>query len=148
MEHTNHIWDFSVEEIVEGYKECKDSYLCTICGKEFKKGRIFTIQDKLYDAFGAINEHHIAEHGYTVDYILSQESSLIGVSDVQQQILKLMSEGNDDKTISKTVGIAQSTVRNHRFKLREKEKQAKLYLALMQSLEEKQIVLSTRLILV
>lgn len=137
MEHKNYIWDFSVEEIVEGYKECKDSYLCTICGKEFKKGCIFTIQDKLYDAYGAINEHHITEHGYTADYILSQESSLIGVSDVQQQILKLMSEGKDDKTISKTVGIAQSTVRNHRFKLREKEKQAKLFLALMKSLEEK-----------
>jgi hypothetical protein len=137
MEHTNYIWNFSVDEIVVGYRECKDSYLCTICGQEFKKGLIFTIQDKLFDAFGAINEHHKAEHGYTADYILSQESSLIGVSDVQKQILKLMSEGKDDKTISKTVGIAQSTVRNHRFKLREKEKQAKLFLALMQSLEDK-----------
>ena len=34
------------------------------------------------------------------------------------------------------MGIAPSTVRNHRFKLREKEKQAKLFLALMESLEQ------------
>ncbi len=137
MEYNYFIWNSTVEEIVLGYKDCKDSYLCTLCGKEFKKGLIFSIEDKLYDAFGAVNKHHISEHGYTVDYILNQETSLSGISDVQQQILKLMSEGKDDKTIAQILGIAQSTVRNHRFKLREKEKQAKFFIALMQSLEEK-----------
>lgn len=137
MEYKHYIWNFTIEEIARGYKQCKDSYLCTLCGKEFKKGLIFSIQEKLYDAFGAVNEHHIAEHGFTVDYILNQDFSLSGISEVQQQILKLMSEGKDDKTIAQVIGIAQSTVRNHRFKLREKEKQAKVYLALMQSLEEK-----------
>lgn len=137
MEYNYFIWNSTVDEIVLGYKECKESYFCTLCGKEFKKGLIFSIEDKLYDAFGAVNEHHISEHGYTVDYILSQETSLSGISDTQQQILKLMSEGKDDKTIAQILGIAQSTVRNHRFKLREKEKQAKFYIALMQSLEEK-----------
>lgn len=137
MEYNYFIWNYTVEEIVLGYKECKDSYICTLCGKEFKKGLIFSIEDKLYDAYGAVNEHHITEHGFSVDYILSQDTSLSGISDVQQQILKLMSEGKDDKSIAQSLGIAQSTVRNHRFKLREKEKQAKFFLALMQSLEEK-----------
>lgn len=137
MEYNYFIWNYTVEEIVLGYKECKDSYLCTLCGKELKKGLIYSIEDKLYDAFGAVNEHHRSEHGYTVDYILNQDASLSGISDVQQQILKLMSEGKDDKTIAQILGIAQSTVRNHRFKLREKEKQAKFFIALMQSLEEK-----------
>lgn len=137
MEYKHYVWNYSVEEIVLGYKECKDSYLCTLCGKEFKKGLIFSMHEKLYDAFGAVNEHHISEHGFTVDYILNQESSLSGISDVQQQILKLMSEAKDDKTIAQIIGIAQSTVRNHRFKLREKEKQTKIFLALMQSLEDK-----------
>jgi hypothetical protein len=91
----------------------------------------------LYDAFGAVKKHHDAEHGFTVDYILNQDISLCGISEVQQQILKLMSEGKDDKMIAQSVGIAQSTVRNHRFKLREKEKQAKIFLAMMESLEEK-----------
>lgn len=48
-----------------------------------------------------------------------------------------MSDGASDKEISKDVGIADSTVRNHRFKLREKEKQAKFFLALIESLEQK-----------
>ena len=137
MEDKNYIWSSSIEEIVMGYKEIKDSYLCTFCGKEFVKGHIYTLNDKLYDAYGAVKEHHNTEHGYTVDYLLSLQSSLIGISEVQQHILKLMSEGKEDKEIAHIVGIAQSTVRNHRFKLREKEKQAKLFLALMKSLEEK-----------
>jgi DNA-binding CsgD family transcriptional regulator len=137
MEYENYIWNSTVEEIVMGYKENTDSYLCTLCGKEFEKGQIFTLKDKLYDAFGRVKEHHKTEHGSSVDYLLSMGASLIGISEVQQQILKLMSEGKEDKAIAQIVGIAQSTVRNHRFKLREKEKQAKLYLALMQSLEDK-----------
>ena len=137
MEYNHYIWNSTVDEIVAGYKESKTSYTCTLCGEEFRKGLIFTIEDKLFDAFGAVNEHHSSKHGYTVDYILSQDITISGISEVQQQILRLMSEGKDDKTIAQKLGIAQSTVRNHRFKLREKEKQAKLFLALMQSLEEK-----------
>lgn len=137
MEQKNYIWNSSVDDIVVGYKDNKASFQCTFCGREFIKGRIYTMEDKLYDAFGAVNEHCKNEHGCAVDYLLGQEASLIGISNVQQQILKLMSEGKDDKAISGTLGITQSTVRNHRFKLREREKQAKLFLALMQSLEEK-----------
>ena len=137
MEDKYYIWNSTIEEIVLGYKESKESYYCASCGKEFRKGLIFNIGDKLYDAFGAVNKHHMSEHGLAVDHILDQEASICGISEVQQQILRFMSEGKDDKTIAKIIGIAYSTVRNHRFKLREKEKQAKLFLALMQSLEEK-----------
>ena len=63
--------------------------------------------------------------------MLQQELTLTGISEVQRQILKLIIAGKTDKEISNEVGIAPSTVRNHRFKLREKEKQAKLFLALL-----------------
>lgn len=137
MDNTNILWNSSMNDIVTGYKESKESYQCTFCGKEFKKGIIFHLNDTLYDAFGAVMEHCKGEHGFAVDYLLGQDPSLIGISEVQQRILKLMSEDKDDKTIANLIGIAPSTVRNHRFKLREKEKQAKLFLALMQSLEDK-----------
>ncbi len=137
MENKNYFWNSSVNEIVMGYKESREAYQCTFCESKFEKGRIFTMNDTLYDAFGAVNQHCKAEHGFTADYLLSQEPSLLGISEIQQQILKLMSEGRDDRTIADIAGIAPSTVRNHRFKLREKEKQAKLFLALMQSLEDK-----------
>lgn len=137
MENKQHFWHSSVGELVLGYKESKEAYECTFCEKIFEKGRIFTINDMLYDACGAVNEHGKKEHGFTVDYLLNLEPSLIGISEIQQQILKMMSDGKDDKAIANILGIASSTVRNHRFKLREKEKQAKLFLALMKSLEDK-----------
>lgn len=137
LEDNNYIWNSTVEEIVLGYKEQKDAFYCIFCNMKYQKGHIYTINNKLYDAFGAVNKHHTSEHESTADYLLCQKSNLIGISDMQQQILKLMLEGKDDKTISKIAGIAASTVRNHRFKLREKEKQAKIFLALMQSLENK-----------
>lgn len=137
MEQNNYIWNSSIEEIVMGYKEHKEAFSCTFCGREFKKGRIYPIEDTLYDAYGAVNEHSRKEHGCAAEYLLAQEPSLLGITSIQQQILQLMSEGKDDNAISHAVGIAQSTVRNYRFKLREKEKQARLFLALMQSLEEK-----------
>ena len=137
MENKAAVWEESIEDIVNGYKETQDFFTCVLCGEPFEKGRIFEIDGKLYDAGGAVKKHVKEQHGYTVDYLLNQNPDLTGISEIQQNILKRMSEGKDDKTIAKEVGIAYSTVRNHRFKLREKEKQAKLFVALMKSLEQK-----------
>lgn len=131
------MWDATTKQLVDGYREQEKTYECLFCRKRFIKGNIYQINTSLYDAYGAIEQHVKAEHGETVDYLLKQNLSLLGISQVQQQILTFMSEGKDDKEISNALGITQSTVRNHRFKLREKEKQAKLYIALMASLEQK-----------
>jgi hypothetical protein len=46
-------------------------------------------------------------------------------------------EGLSDKTIAGEVGASASTIRNQRFSFREKAKQAKIYLAMMEILEER-----------
>lgn len=61
---------------------------------------------------------------------------MTGLTEIQRQVLTLILNGRGDQEIGKELGIAQSTVRNHRFKIREKEKQAKLFLAFMASLEK------------
>lgn len=132
------IWDYSLEELISGFTEKDVCYQCVMCGKLFKKGNIYEQTGELFDAYGSIKAHIKSEHNTTADYLLAQRSGLTGISEVQNQILTLISAGKTDKEISQAVGIALSTVRNHRFKLREKEKQAKLFLALMQSLERKQ----------
>lgn len=58
--------------------------------------------------------------------------AFIGVSEVQRELLVLMASGLSDKEIAIKLGVAQSTIRNHRYKLREKEKQARLFLAMME----------------
>ncbi len=137
MENLDLIWEASVDEITVGYKESKEAYVCLFCGKVFKKGKIYQVEKELYDAYGAIRNHMISTHDCAATYFLKGKSTVIGISEIQQQILRLMAEGKEDRSIAKDLGIAHSTVRNHRFKLREKEKQAKLYLAMMRSLEEK-----------
>ncbi|WP_167956995.1 DUF2087 domain-containing protein [Anaerosporobacter faecicola] len=131
------MWKATIEELVDGFQEVKEGFTCIFCGKSFKKGRIYELDQTLFDAYGAVKHHREKDHGESVDYLLNLHSNVTGLSEVQQQILKLMSSGKGDKEIAAEVGIAQSTVRNHRFKLREKEKQAKIFLALMRSLEEK-----------
>lgn len=137
MEENNTLWNEEIDIIVKGYKETQDSYVCVICKETFEKGRIYNCEDQVYDAFGAIKHHVKEKHGFIVDYLLNQNVDLIGISEIQNKILTLMSQGNDDKIIAQKLGIAHSTVRNHRYKLREKEKQAKLFVALMKSLEQK-----------
>lgn len=133
----NKLWNNNVDEISKGYKQYFDKYECLFCHKTYNVGEIYNEDNKLFDAYGAINNHINTVHGDTVEYFLNEEISLLGISEVQKQIIRLMIDGKNDKEISKSIGIAQSTVRNHRFKLREKEKQAKLFLAFMKALENR-----------
>lgn len=130
------IWNYGVEDIARGYIENEKSFECVICQKTFEKGLIYEIDHQLYDAFGAIGFHIKKEHYSVAAYLLEQDLGLIGISEVHNKFLKLLLEGKSDKEIGEALKIAASTVRNHRFKLREKEKQAKLFTALMMSLEK------------
>lgn len=130
------IWNYKLEEIKRGFHEDKDTYHCVICQKTFEKGRVYTQEGLLYDAMGAVKHHSKTEHGTIASYLLNQELSVTGLTEIQRKLLQLLLERRSDQEVGKELGIAQSTVRNHRFKLREKEKQAKLFLALMTSLEE------------
>ena len=137
MNEKNQIWNCEITEIIEGYQETKQEYICTFCGQKYSKGMVYSMEEQMFDAYGAVRYHGKQVHGLTVDYLLGQEPGLLGISEIQRQLLQLMSDGATDNEIAKHLGIAASTVRNHRFKLREKEKQSRLFLAMMQSLAEK-----------
>ena len=83
-------------------------------------------------------EQHILEaHGSPFHALLQLDSKTNGLSDVQREMLALFFEGVSDKEIVEhTSANSISTVRQHRFKLREKERQAKILVALMQLLKE------------
>lgn len=129
-------WNASIEEVKKGFIENEEEYKCIICGESFHKGRIFEINSELYDARKAAELHVKEIHGSMLEYLLDMNSTFTGVSEVQRELIKLISKGLSDKEISKILGVAQSTIRNHRYKLREKEKQAKLFLAMMDLLSK------------
>lgn len=127
-------WNSSIDEIVKGYVEDDEEYKCVICEETFEKGRIYEMQSKLYDARKRAELHVEEKHGSMLQYLLEMNPAFTGVSEVQGELIALMSQGLSDKEIAKKLGVAQSTIRNHRYKLREKEKQARLFLAVMKLL--------------
>ncbi|WP_294343376.1 DUF2087 domain-containing protein [uncultured Clostridium sp.] len=124
-------WEANIEEVKSGYKEYDEDYKCIICEESFTKGRIYEIENKLYDAKMATKIHISNSHGSTLKYLLGMNTSFTGISEVQRDVLLLMASGLSDKEIALKLGVSQSTIRNHRFKLREKEKQGRLFLAMM-----------------
>lgn len=129
-------WDASIEEVKKGYIEDEECIHCLICKEKFIIGKIYEVDSVLYDAKMATKIHIEEKHGSILEYLLSMNSSFTGVSDVQRQLITLFSHGISDKEIASKLGLAQSTIRNHRYKLREKEKQAKLFLAMMELLSK------------
>ncbi|MCB2289424.1 DUF2087 domain-containing protein [Clostridium sp. CS001] len=129
-------WGATIAEVEKGFVENNGEYKCIICEETFEKGRIYEIKSELYDARMATELHIEEKHGSMLEYLLGLNSAFTGVSEVQGAIITLISQGLSDKDVAIKVGVAQSTIRNHRYKLREKEKQAKLFLAMMELLSK------------
>lgn len=129
-------WTAEIEEIEKGFIESDTDYKCIICEESFEKGQIYEIDSKLYDALRAAEIHIEKNHGSMLQYLLGMNPVFTGLSEVQRQLLTLIAEGLSDKETAVKLGVAQSTIRNHRFKLREKEKQAKLFLSMMDLLSK------------
>lgn len=129
-------WNASIDEIKCGYIETDNSFTCIVCGKEFMKGEIFQFNYRLFDAKKAVELHIEESHNSMLDYILHMNSSFIGISDVQKNLISHFATKKSDKEIAAKLSIAGSTIRNHRYKLREKEKQSRIFLAMMELLAE------------
>lgn len=130
------IWNHDIADIVRGYCAQEEGYVCLICGKRFEQGQVYPVGEAFYDAQGAAKRHVADAHGSMTEYLLAQELNNTGLTEIQRQLLQLVAQGKSDAEVAAALGIAQSTVRNHRFKLREKEKQAKMFLALMTAMEQ------------
>jgi len=129
----------SLEHLKSGYIESDAHYTCLLCGEQMEKGVIYPVGDRLYDAHRYTLHHIQAEHGSVFSHLVQLDKAMTGLSDIQRQLLTLFYEGKSDAEIQKAVGVGStSTVRNHRFILKEKERQARLFLAIMELLHERQ----------
>jgi len=130
-------WNASIEELKQGYShdEKSEAYTCLICGERFIKGIIYPHNNLLLEAEKAARLHITEEHGSIFEYLLNMNKRYTGLTDVQKEILAYFHKGLTDKEIVEGQGGGStSTIRNHRFKLKEKEKQAKVFLAIMELL--------------
>lgn len=125
MESSELFWDSSIEELEAGYKLLNDSFVCLACGKTFKSNN-----DLLMDAEKAVNEHISSFHGSPFNTLLELDRKYTGLSEQQQTLMRLFYKGMRDKEIARELSLSQSTVRNYRFRLKEKARQAKIFLVL------------------
>ena len=123
-----------VDDLVSGCILRDGEYRCVVCGAAFPKGEIFPQDGRFFDAETAAARHIQEAHGSMLDYLLHLRPEQLGLSEVQLELLRLLAAGRSDKEAAAQKGVAPSTIRNHRFKLREKEKQARRFLAIMKLL--------------
>ncbi len=126
----------TLQQLIAGYTSTTKTCECMFCDESVKKGHIYPLGPDLVEADLAMKSHITAVHGSTFQALLALGKKGTGLSDTQRTLLRHFFDGMSDKEIQPLVGgVSLSTIRNHRFVLREKARQAKVFLALMELLE-------------
>lgn len=129
----------TVEELAKGcvFDAGRQEHICLICGNSYKRNYIYTFGDTSVEAAGAVELHLAEAHGSPFESYVRLDKRVTGLTENQRQMLELFYQGLSDKEIQQRMeGISLSTIRNYRFSLREKRRQAKLFLALMEGVEQ------------
>lgn len=138
MDISDLFWNASLEELKQGYIQQPDSYICLLCGEKFERGVIYPYENLLYEAERFTRIHIETAHQSVFDYLIHLDKKLTGLTEHQNQLLRLFYQGKSDKEVQEEMDIGSaSTIRHHRFALKEKERQAKIFLAMMELLKEK-----------
>ena len=129
------IGNASLEHLKAGYLEQADHFLCLCCGKAFEKGIIYPDGGVLYEAERYTRRHIEQEHQSVFQHLIRLDKSVTGLTELQSQLLEHFYLGLTDQAVQQALAIGStSTIRNHRFALKEKERQARVFLAIMELL--------------
>lgn len=134
---SNLFWNATLDEMKNGFvhDHKNQTYTCIICGEVFLDGIIYPVDDTLLQAKLAVKKHIEQEHHSMFDYLLGMNKKYTGLTEHQKGLLRLFHQGFSDKEIIEQLdGGSTSTIRNYRFTFKEKEKQAKVFLAIMELL--------------
>ncbi len=146
MFNLERFWQTSLAELKRGYGEDAAVYQCLLCGHRTEKGIVYPHEGMLYTAEKMMQTHIQKKHGSVFDYLLSLDKKITGLSEHQKTLLQLFFQGKSNAEIQNEMGIGSlSTIRNHRFALKEKARQAKLLLVIMELLQDREQRSSTDL---
>ena len=129
----------TVAELKQGfiYDADTETYNCLFCSAKYEEGNIYTVGNKLVNAYRALRLHIIEKHNSVFDSLLSADKNQTGITDTQKEFLRGFYNGTSDNEIAQTTETSPSTVRFQRYNFREKAKQARIILAVSDLLEEK-----------
>lgn len=127
----------SPDELADGVKSTPDGrHVCLLCHTSFETGQVYPMDGKYFEGRRAASEHVTRAHGPVAHWLSGLDKRLSGLTDTQRELLACLLEGLDDKETASRLGISPSTVRNHRFQMRERVRQAKVFLAIMKWVEQ------------
>lgn len=128
---TNSISVYKISELQQGYY-LESGYLhCHYCDTSFAEDEVYPQDGRYFTAEAMIKRHIQQVHNGALAALLQQPASQLGVSASQQQVLRLFAQGLSDTVIAQRLKVSASTIRNYRFKFREKQQQAQHFLAAM-----------------
>ncbi|GIP34492.1 DUF2087 domain-containing protein [Paenibacillus sp. J2TS4] len=138
MDSADRFWNAAPEEFKRGYVCEGEYYICLLCGKAVEHGIVYPDAGNFYEAEKYMRLHIEREHHSVFEYLIRLDKKLTGLTEHQNSLLRLFYKGKSDKEIQQVMGIGSaSTIRNHRFALKEKERQSKVFLTLMELLKDK-----------
>jgi len=138
MEIDETFWSAQIDDLRKGFIENRDNYECLLCSKIISKGIIYPDNEILYEPESYMKLHIEKTHKSVFNYLINLDKKITGLSDHQKKLLQLFYEGKSDSEIQNLTGIgSSSTIRNHRFVLKEKERQSKIFLTIMELLKQK-----------
>jgi len=140
MQVTELFWEAPFDDLKNGFtfSEAEACYICLACGERFEQGVVYPLNGKLYEAGKYAQLHMTEAHGSMFEFLLGLDKKLTGLTDLQKKLLQMFNQGlSDQEIVTELEGGSTSTIRNHRFALREKMKQAKVFLAIMELSNER-----------
>lgn len=114
--------DKTIKDYQNGYRYQSGIFSCLYCEQQYEDGYIYPVDGKQAVAQRAMIHHLNTDHEGALGSLIAQHKEISGLSEIQQEILALFARQLSDSVIAQRLGVSTSTVRNHRFRLREKEK--------------------------
>ena len=137
-------WNAAFDDLKCGYIQEKGQYVCLLCGEKIEKGIVYPYEGVFYEADRYMRLHIDKVHQSVFEYLTHMDKKVTGLTEHQTSLIRLFYQGKSDGEVQKEMGIGSpSTIRNHRFALKEKERQSKVYLVMMELLKEKNKQVST-----
>ncbi len=148
MQPHNKLWQATLDELKQGYIFASETsqFTCLCCGMRTEAGRIYPINEQFFDAEAAMKMHIRQKHESPLHFLLQLDKRWTSLTELQTRLVGLFASGVNDQEIAGEINAGSvSTIRNHRFLLREKQKQAKLFLAIAELMEEQSVQATQRM---
>ena len=127
--------DTTLEDLTRGWTQQGGACCCLFCGQEYHVGDIYAFGARLVDAPAAARLHMEQTHGGVFGALLAGGKKSTGLTEAQSRVMALFYRGLPDRDIAGQLGVSAAAVRFQRFHLREKARQARVFLALSALLE-------------